>query len=291
MNRNTRLRNRLAQPNIVVAPGAYDALTAKIVEAAGFEALYMSGAGVSYSLLGKPDIGLTTMSEMVRQAGYICEAVSIPVIADADTGFGGTLNVYRTVRDYERAGVSCIQLEDQLLPKRCGHMDGKTLVSPHEMVARIKAACDAREDTDLCIMARTDALAVEGIEAALERAHLYREAGADVLFIEAPDSPKTMAALCAAFPGVPLLANLVEGGKTPLLPAAELEAMGFRLVIYPGAAGRVATKAVSALMAHLKATGTTSDYRDHMFSFGEVNNLLGLDALREQERRYAREGE
>ncbi|WP_273525081.1 isocitrate lyase/PEP mutase family protein [Mailhella massiliensis] len=290
MKKNALFRKRLAEKRIIVAPGAYDAMCAKIIQKQGFEAVYMSGAGLSYSLLGKPDIGLLSQTEMATRAAYLSEAVDLPVIADADTGFGNSLNVARTVREYERAGVSCIQLEDQVMPKRCGHMSGKALVSVEEMTAKIRAACDARMDEDFCIMARTDAIAVEGYDKALERAFAYREAGADLLFVEAPRTEKMMRELCAALPDCPLLANMVEGGRTPLFSASELENMGFRVVIFPGAASRVIAFAVNALMEHLKLAGGTADYLDRMYDFDHLNELLELEAIRRWEQAHA-EGE
>ena len=288
MSRHSLFRQLITQPEILVAPGAYDSLGARIIEQTGFQALYLTGAGVAYSLLGRPDIGLVTMTEMVDRANAICDAVSIPVIADADTGFGNSLNTYRTVREYEKAGVSCIQLEDQVMPKRCGHMSGKQLVSVNDMISKIHAACDARHDEDFCIMARTDAIAVEGFEQALERAAAYREAGADMLFIEAPQTEDMMRTLCRQFHGVPLLANMVEGGKTPLKTASELQELGYSTVIFPGAIARVVSKAVSEFMAHLHEAGTTRDYLDHMFIFDELNTILGLKEMREREQQYAR---
>ncbi|HJD98391.1 oxaloacetate decarboxylase [Mailhella massiliensis] len=290
MTRNAQFRKRLAEKRIIVAPGAYDAMCAKIIEKQGFEALYMSGAGLSYSLLGKPDIGLLTQTEMAARAAYLSEAVELPIIADADTGFGNALNVARTVKEYERAGVSCIQLEDQVMPKRCGHMSGKALISAAEMCAKIRAACDARQDEDFCIMARTDAIAVEGYDRALERAFAYREAGADLLFVEAPRTEEMMRSLCAALPDCPMLANMVEGGRTPLFSASELEDMGFRVVIFPGAASRVIAFAVNALMEHLREKGGTADYLDRMYDFGRLNEILELEAIRRWEQAHA-EGE
>jgi 2,3-dimethylmalate lyase len=286
MRMTTKLRERLGRREILVAPGAHDALVAKIIKRAGFEALYMTGAGVAYTTLGKPDIGLITLSEMVQKASYICEAAEMPVIADGDTGYGNALNVKRAIREYERAGVACIQLEDQVMPKRCGHMAGKALVQAEEMVGKIKAACDARNDADFLVMARTDARAVEGLQNAMERAHLYREAGADILFIEAPQSSDEMKEICLEFRDTPLLANMVEGGKTPLHSAKDLEAMGYRIVIYPGAACRVIAKALTDLMDEIKRTGTTQGYLDHMYIFGELNEILDLDRIREDEKKY-----
>jgi methylisocitrate lyase len=286
MRMTTKLRERLGRREILIAPGAHDALAAKIIKRAGFEALYMTGAGVAYTTLGKPDIGLITMSEMAQKASYICEAAELPVIADGDTGYGNALNVKRTIREYERAGVACIQLEDQVMPKRCGHMAGKVLISAEEMVGKIKAACDARKDPDFLIMARTDARSVAGLQEALARARLYREAGADILFIEAPQSADEMRQICLEFKEVPLLANMVEGGKTPLHPAKDLEAMGYRIVIYPGAACRVIAKALTGLMEEIKRTGTTQGYLDRMYVFGELNEILELRKIQEDENRY-----
>jgi 2,3-dimethylmalate lyase len=286
MNYTKRLRELLNRPEIIMAPGAHDALVAKIIAKTGFDAVYMTGAGVSYTTLGKPDIGLVTMSEMVQKAAYIVEAAELPVIADGDTGFGNALNVIRTVKEYERAGVACIQMEDQVLPKRCGHMAGKTLVSADEMVGKIKAACDARMDSDFLIMARTDARAVEGLDKAIERAHLYREAGADLLFIEAPQSVEEMKKICREFKDVPLLANMVEGGKTPIYPAAELQLFGYKLAIYPGAACRVIAKAVSGLMQTIKNTGSSNEYLDNMYIFDELNEILDLSSIRAREGKY-----
>jgi len=283
--RNRRLKQRLMQPEILIAPGAADALVAKIIERCGFDAVYLTGAGVAYTTLGKPDMGFITMSEMVQKAGYIAEAVSIPVIADIDNGYGNALNVLRTVREFERAGVSCLQMEDQVFPKRCGHLEGKELISKEEMVAKIKAAVDARTDEDLMIIARTDALAVEGTEAAIERALAYKEAGADILFVEAPRSEEILRRITAELPR-PLMANMVEGGKTPLIHSKELEKMGFDLVIYPGASVRVIAKAVTGLMTELKETGTTQGYLDRMFLFNELNEIVGLPATRELEQKY-----
>ena len=280
------LRARLNRPGIIVAPGAYDSLMARLVERAGFPAVYLTGAGVSNSLLGQPDVGLVTLTEMVTRAAYVAEAVQIPVIADADTGYGNALNVQRTVRQYERAGVAAIQLEDQATPKRCGHFEGKELVSAAEMVAKIKAALDVRIDPDLVIIARTDAIAPLGLAAALERAQRYAEAGADVIFVEAPQSVEQMRAITGAL-SAPLLANMVEGGKTPLLPATELEALGYKLAIFPGSLTRFLTRAAAELLSGLKTEGSTRAFLDRMFTFTEVNEILGLPEVMQREARYA----
>ena len=228
------LRARLSRKPIVVVPGVYDAFTALVATQAGFATLYVSGAAIAYTKLARPDIGLTGMSEVAETITLIRDRVGAHLIVDADTGYGNALNVVRTVRVFERAGASAIQLEDQDFPKRCGHLDGKVLIPADEMVGKIKAALDTRVSSDTLVIARTDAVAVEGFERAIERAARYREAGADVLFVEAPKTREELARVAQALPGVPLLANMVEGGKTPPLPAAALEALGFALVIFPG---------------------------------------------------------
>lgn len=261
------LRHRFSEGPILVAPGVYDALTARLVAQAGFEALYLSGAGLSYSLLGRPDLGFLTMTEMAERAAYVADAVPLPLIADADTGYG---NVARTVRAFERAGVTAIQIEDQKFPKRCGHLDGKRLVAADEMVARIR---EARESTDLLLIARTDARAVEGLPAALERARLYREAGADALFVEAPETEDELATIGQSLPG-PLVANMVEGGKTPLVDAARLEMWGFRVVIFPNSLLRLFARQGQLLLHSLRDSGTTAAFLDRMMLFPELNCLL-----------------
>ncbi|CQR72381.1 2,3-dimethylmalate lyase [Sporomusa ovata DSM 2662] len=285
MKRTTILRQLLAGKNIVVTPGAHDALTAKIIEKTGFPAVYMTGYGQAASHLGKPDVGLLTMTEMVARAANIVEAVSVPVIADADTGFGNAVNVMRTVREYEKAGVAAIQLEDQVAPKKCGHMIGRQVVSKEEMVGKIKAAVDARRDNDLVIIARTDARTVHGINEALDRAKAYEEAGADLLFVESPESIEEMKLITSSF-NVPVLANMVEGGRTPLLLNQELEEIGFNIVIYPTASTYSVCLAVSRLMQNLKQMGTTAGMMDEMIKFTEFNELIGLPQIREYERVY-----
>ena len=268
-----RLRELLAGPQIVVAPGAYDALTARLVEAAGFPAVYLSGAGVSYSMLARRDVGLVTMTEMVQRLAWITAAVQVPVIADADTGYGGPDNVRRTVREYERAGAAALQIEDQDFPKRCGHLEGKRVVPVDEMVARLQIALEARQSADTVIIARTDARSVEGWDAALERAARYAEAGADVIFVEAPLSEEELAQIPRAVPK-PVMANMVEGGKTPLVPAARLAEMGFRLVIYPNSLTRLLVGSGQRLLADLREQGTTVGWRDRMADFAALNRLL-----------------
>jgi len=280
-----QLRRRLEDKAILMAPGAYDALTAVLCERAGFEALYLTGAGVSYSTLGKSDVGLVTMSEMAGKAAYICEAVSIPVIADGDNGYGNAINVMRTVREYERAGVSAIQLEDQVFPKRCGHLANKSLISTAEMVAKIHAAVDARQDENFLIIARTDARATDGLDAAIERALRYEEAGADVIFVEAPESESEMRRITESL-HKPLMANMVEGGKTPILSAEQLQEIGYALVIFPNSVTRVIAKAAGDFYRSLKETGVTTHYYDRMLQFNELNQILGIEKFRELEQKY-----
>lgn len=286
--KNTKiLRQLLEKEGIVVAPGAHDALTAKIIENTGFSAVYMTGYGQAASHLGVPDVGLLTLTEMVARAGSFAEAVSVPVIADADTGFGNALNVRRTIREYEKAGVAGIQLEDQILPKKCGHMQGRQLVNKEEMVGKIKAAVDARCDQDLVIIARTDARTTHGIDEAIARGKAYEEAGADVLFIESPESIEEMKIICSSFK-VPVLANMVEGGRTPLLSNDELAAMGYKIVIYPTSSTYMTTKAILNLMQGLKKSGTTSGFINSMVTFQEFNELIGLPAIRKFEDIYVK---
>ena len=287
MKQTSVLRQLLAGKGIVVAPGAHDALTAKIIEKTGFPAVYMTGYGQAASHLGKPDVGLLTMSEMVARAANIVEAVNIPVIADADTGFGNAVNVMRTVREYEKAGVAAIQLEDQVAPKKCGHMTGRQVVPQAEMVGKIKAAVDARRDEELLIIARTDARTVHGIEEALARGKAYEEAGADILFIESPESLEEMKKITSSFK-VPVLANMVEGGRTPLLPVSELAALGYNLVIFPTASTYTMARAMTSLMESLRKTGTTAGMMEQMVTFTEFNELIGLPAIRELESTYVK---
>jgi len=278
----------LQAPGIIVAPGAYDGFSARLIEAAGFQAVYMTGAGTAASHLGQPDLGLATLTEMANHAGHLASAVSLPVIADADTGYGNALNVARTVKSFERAGAAAIQLEDQSLPKRCGHLDGKTLVPAAEMVGKIKAALDARAEA--LIIARTDAIAVEGFDFALERAERYLEAGADVLFIEALRSVEDMKAATKRFGSrAPLLANMVEGGKTPVLSATELEAMGFRIAIFPGALVRHLAFSAKNFLEALQKEGNTAPLRDRMFDFNGLNAVIGTPEMLALGKKYGEE--
>lgn len=258
------------------------------MERAGFEAVYLSGAGVSYTHLARPDLGLVTLDEILRRAEAICSAVNIPVLADGDTGFGNAINVQRTVRAYERAGLAGIQLEDQTFPKRCGHLDGKEVIDPNEMVGKVRAAVDARSDEDFVIVARTDAIATHGIEEALRRLRSYADAGADVLFADGPATVEDLAAIPTALPR-PAMANMVEGGKTPLVPAGELERLGYRLVIFPNSLVRLLARTGATLLAALRASGTTAGAQRDMLSFDELNDLVGTRAVLDAGRRYSGE--
>jgi len=274
------LKQRIAEPRLLLAPGVYDALTALVAEQSGFEAVYLSGASIAYTRLGRSDVGLTTMSEVCETVTTIRERISIPIIVDADTGFGNALNMRRTVARLERAGANLIQIEDQTFPKRCGHLDGKGVVGSAEMVGKIKAALDARSSEQTLIIARTDAVAVEGFAPALERAERYLEAGADVLFIEAVKDEAQMREVNARFAGrVPLLANMVEGGKTPIKSAADLEAIGYRIAIFPGGTARAVAHTLQTYYASLKQHGTTAPYRDRMLDFDQLNALIGTPEL------------
>jgi len=278
MSHARQLRAQLAAPGPIIAPGCFDGLTALLIEQAGFGCAYLSGASIAFTRLGRPDIGLTTMTEVANVVSNIRERIEIPLIVDGDTGFGNALNVKRTVRLFERMGASGIQLEDQTLPKRCGHLDGKTLVPVGEMLGKIRAAQDARHDDDTVIVARTDAIAVTGLEEALERGNAYIEAGADVLFVESPLDDEQLTVVGRTLGGrIPLLANMVEGGKTPLHSADELAALGFKLVIFPGAMLRMISRAGAEYLAALRRDGTTAGIMDRMFDFRTLNDVIGTD--------------
>jgi 2,3-dimethylmalate lyase len=289
MKKTSLLKKYILDSEILVMPGAHDALSARIIEKAGFKALFIGGYPATAALMGKPDISFLTLPEMVDHLARLTDTVNIPILVDGDTGHGGVLNVARTVREFERAGAAGLFIEDQVFPKRCGHMEGKQVIGREDMVAKIKAALDARRDPDLVIMARTDALAVLGVDEAIERGNLYREAGADVIFVEAPRSIEEMRRINQEVEA-PTLANNVEGGKTPFLPAKELEAIGYNLVIYPASATYAAAKAMTGLMEELKSTGTTAGFGDRMWQFSEFNKFIGLEELRQLEQRYLGEG-
>ena len=285
MRKTTRLRQRLHARKLLQAPGAYDVLSARIIAMTGFEAVYMTGYGTSASVLGQPDVGLLTMSEMAERARNIAAAVDVPVIADGDTGFGNPLNVRRTVQAYEAAGAAGIQLEDQVFPKRCGHMLGRRVIPAEEMVQKIRAAAEVRQDTDFVVIARTDARTSLGLEEALRRGKLYAEAGADVLFIESPESLEELRRIPATFPDTPTLANMIEGGRTPFLPAAELDALGFAIALYPTGPLYAAAKAVTAYLDRLKTAGTTEGA--DIIPFEVFNRLIGLPDYNRLEQHYA----
>ncbi|GHF60763.1 carboxyvinyl-carboxyphosphonate phosphorylmutase [Amycolatopsis bartoniae] len=282
----TRLRELLAGSEPVLAPGAYDALSARLAEEAGFQTVYMTGFGVTASLLGRPDVGLLTMTEMVDTARRITSAVDVPVLADADTGYGNALNVIRTVQEYERAGVAGIHLEDQISPKRCGHMTGKQVVPADTAVDKIRAAVAARRDPDFVLVARTDARAVEGVDAAIERAHRYRDAGADALFVEALETEAEIERVATEFAGFPLLFNWVEGGKTPPVDLEHLRELGFRLVICPISGLLAATRALRNVYGRIAADGTPIEAMTDLPSFGEFTDLIGLPEVTELGQRF-----
>jgi carboxyvinyl-carboxyphosphonate phosphorylmutase len=279
------LRKLLDRNEPILAPGAYDALSARLIEAAGFSAVYMTGFGTSASLLGRPDVGLLGMSEMVDNARRIVEAVEVPVIADADTGYGNPLNVIRTVHEYERAGVAAIHIEDQVAPKKCGHMEGKQIIPADDMVAKLRAAVEARR-TDLVLIARTDARAVEGLDDALERARRYREAGADVIFFEAPQTELEIETVAGQLNGVPLLFNWAEGGKTPPIGYARLRELGFRIIIFPLSALLAATRGVREVLETIRHDGTPAAAMAELPRFGEFLDFIGLPEIQRLEQRF-----
>jgi len=288
----TPLSSRLRQPGIVVAPGCYDALSAHLIERAGFSAAYLSGASLAYTRHARPDIGLIDMGEVAATVAVIRERTGLPLIVDADTGFGNALNVMRTVKVLANRGASAIQLEDQTTPKRCGHLADKRLIPAAEMVGKLKAALDARPSAEILIIARTDAIAVEGFAAALDRAEAYREAGADLLFIEAPRSDAELAEICARFRGrAPLMANMVEGGQTPPKEVGELEKLGFSLVIFPGGTVRALAHALQSYFASLRQHGSTQPWRDRMLDFDGLNAVIGTPEMLALGRRYDEEAE
>jgi 2,3-dimethylmalate lyase len=286
MRPTSRMRELIARPFCTIAPGVADALAARLVAREGFEAVYMSGFGTSLTRLGRPDAGLLTACEMVDNASRIVDASELPVIADADTGYGNSVNTWRTIRDFEKAGVAGVHIEDQDWPKRCGHLSGKRLVTTADMVAKIKAACDARHDPDFLIIARTDAIAVEGLEAALTRSMRYREAGADMVFIEAPVGRTDVERIARRFKGVPLLYNTAPNGKTLDLPVEELGRLGFRLAIFPNWVILAAIPAMENLLGELKRSGTAAHLRDKVASFKDFTHIVELPEIQKLEERY-----
>lgn len=285
MKRTTRFRKLIEAPEIAIMPGVHDALSARIAEQAGFQVITCGGYSATATLLGQPDTSQLSVTEMADHYARLCDAVSIPVFGDGDTGFGNVTNTARTVRAYERAGLAGMFIEDQVFPKRCGHMAGKDVVPPADMVAKLKAALDSRRDPDFVIMARTDALAVNGIDDAIERMALYREVGADLLFVEAPRTVEQMRRICAELDG-PCLANNIEAGASPMLPAWELQDIGYAVMTHPVAATYTVAKAVRQLMEALMRDGTTDAVRDRMVEFDEFNEMVGLSELRRREDKY-----
>ena len=273
--------------DILLAPGIYDALSGLIAEQAGARAVYLSGASIAYTRFGRSDVGLVSASEVHDTLAAVTDRIQIPVIVDADTGFGNALNVQRTIRNFERVGAAAIQIEDQSFPKRCGHLDGKTLISKDEMVGKIKAAIDARKETNTLIIARTDARGVEGLSEAIDRAQAYQEAGADILFIEAPHSIDEMKLIRKSFgEDIPLLANMVEGGKTPIKTANDLKSLGFNIVIFPGGAVRAATFQLQQYYAGLIENGSTLEFSDSMHNFDSLNSVIGTPELLKLGKKY-----
>ena len=285
--RRSSLRELLGAGEMVLAPGCYDALGAQLVEEADFPAVYMSGFGSSASRLGRPDVGLMTLPEMVDNARRIAHAVAIPVIADADTGYGNPINVIRTVREYEAAGVAAIHIEDQVMPKKCGHMEGKHVIPAAEMAAKVSAAVAARSSPDFLIIARTDARAVEGLQAALERARIYLEAGADVLFVEAPQSEHEIELIARSFPDVPLLFNYAEGGRTPPVSHGFLRGLGFKVVIFPISLLLAATASMRSALSQIKTDGTPINLLSSLLPFNDFLEFIGMPEVRELDRRFA----
>jgi 2-methylisocitrate lyase-like PEP mutase family enzyme len=284
------LRALVEAPEILIAPGIYDGLTALAAEQAGFDAVYLSGASIAYTRFGRPDIGLVSMSEVAETLAPIRERVDLPVIVDADTGFGNALNVIRTVKLFERLGASALQLEDQTMPKRCGHLRDKSVISTAEMIGKIKAALDARDSPETLIIARTDAVAVEGLEPALDRASAYAEAGADILFVEALTSEADIAATMDRLKGrAPLMANMVEGGKTPVKSGDDLQAMGYDMAIFPGGTVRAVAAQLTDYYGSLKSHGTTTPFRNRMLDFDGLNGLIGTPEMLELGKKYEEE--
>ncbi|MEM3225870.1 MAG: isocitrate lyase/PEP mutase family protein [Saccharolobus sp.] len=281
-----QLRLLLEKEEIILAPGAYDVLSAKMIEATGFKMVYMSGFGTAASKLGYPDVGLVTMSEMVDTASKIAEAVNIPVVGDGDTGYGNPINVIRTVQSYENAGIAGIQIEDQVFPKKCGHISGKQVVSIDEMVAKIRAACDARRSKDFVIIARTDAIAVEGIDSAIARAKAYSKAGADLIFVEAPENLSQVEKIAKELQGIPLVYNWAEGGKSPQLDIEVLRKLGFKIVIFPVSTLFAAAKAIKEVLESIKQNGTPLKVMNKLISFQEFLNFIGLSEVYELEKKY-----
>jgi 2,3-dimethylmalate lyase len=285
MSAAEQLRQILKRDEFIIAPGAYDALTARLVAAAGFPVVYATGAGISNSQLALADVGLLTMTEMLDQSRRMAAAIDVPLITDIDTGYGNAVNLYRTVKEFQRAGVAAVQIEDQIIPKKCGHFTGKQVVPFDEAVLKIKAAVEARGDSKLAIIARTDAIAVEGFDAAMRRARAYHDAGADMLFVEAPRTREHMATIGRDLPGIKI-ANIVEGGHTPIVPAKELQAMGFQMAIYANMVLRSSVKAIQKSLIHLREAGDSAGILDEMITMDERARVTQKDKLDALEKRY-----
>jgi len=287
MNSRQSLKRLLQRDKLLVAPGCFDGLSARLVEESGFEAAYLSGGAVARSM-GIPDIGLVTMSETIERACQVVSAIKLPVIADADTGYGNAVNLVRTVREFERAGVAAIHIEDQITPKRCGHLDGKEVISITEMANKLKAALGARTDDNFCIIARTDARGVHGFDDAIERARVFAKLGVDAIFVEAPQSEDELAEIPRRLPGVPLLVNVFKGGKTPMLPMDRLQGMGYRIAIYPSETQRAAIHSMRRALTTLKREGSTESIDDSLTTFKERDKVVGLDDWQKIENEYLR---
>jgi carboxyvinyl-carboxyphosphonate phosphorylmutase len=286
MRATTKLRQMLAEPGIIVAPGAYDGFSARLIEAAGFKAVYMTGAGTAASHLGQPDLGLATLTEMATHAGHLAGCIALPLIADADTGYGNALNVVRTVREYEKAGVAGCHIEDQVAPKKCGHIAGKQVVDAKEFADKIRAAVEYRTDPDFVVIARTDARAVTGLDDAITRANLYREAGADLIFFEAPQSVEEIQRVAREVKA-PLLANMVQGGRTPAMTVPQLEDLGFKMVIFPGVCMRAAVPAIETALESLKRSGTDWPKDAPVMGPMDIFRKVGFDWWKGIEDRFA----
>jgi len=285
MNLRQTLKKLLNRKQLLVAPGCFDGLSARLVQEAGFEAAYLSGGAIARSM-GIPDIGLVTMSESIERAAQVVSAIQIPVIADADTGYGNAVNLVRSVREFERIGVAAIHIEDQITPKRCGHLDGKEVISRAEMEMKLKAALDTRSDPDFCIIARTDARGVHGLEDAIGRAQAFAKLGVDAIFVEAPQSESELAEIPKRLPDVPLLVNVFKGGKTPMLPIERLQQMGYRIAIYPSETQRAAIHAMRSALTTLKREGTTESIDASLTTFKERDKVVGLDDWQKIEHTY-----
>jgi len=282
-----RLRERLASRSLLTAPGVHDLVSLRLADSFGFEALYMTGFGAVASYMGLPDAGLATYTDMVGRVKQMASQARVPLIADGDTGYGGLLNVRHTVRGYEEAGAAAIQLEDQEFPKKCGHTPGRRVIPMEDMVKKIRVAVEARASRDFLVIARTDARTALGLDEALRRADAYAKAGADILFVESPESREEMRAICERFAGLPLLANMVESGRTPVLSKAELEALGYRIAIFPIAAMLAAVKAMSGVYSHIRAHGSTTGVKVELEDFGALVKLMGFEDVWEFEKRHA----